>query len=277
MGLYKRTKVQLQRWLRKVNLLSHAEKVNFLLKKIRLYRKNKLFVKEFPDFILPPDHLAFDAYSAPDWFYYKTGGEVNAQFIASLIKEYCQNDKPLNSVYEWGCGPGRIIRHLPSVLGENVSVFGSDYNVETVEWCQKNLPGVEFFLNGLNPPIIKPDQSFDFIYVISVFTHLSEENCLRWADELYRLLNPNGLLLVTTKGDPVSADEMINAELEEYQQRGLLVKGQYEEGKKMFLTRHSPRYVRDKLLARYEILDHVPNAFPFVGQDYWIAKRIQDI
>jgi hypothetical protein len=109
--------------------------------------------------------------------------------------------------------------------------------------------------------------------VISVFTHLSEENCLKWSDELYRLLTPGGLVLITTKGDPLSNGEMVKPEMEEYQQYGLLVKGQYEEGKKMFLSRHSPRYVREKLLAKYEILHHEASSFPYVGQDYWIGKK----
>ncbi|MGB2963926.1 MAG: class I SAM-dependent methyltransferase [Anaerolineales bacterium] len=273
MGLSKISRAKIQRFLRKTRLLFLADKINYFVKAWSLKKKNESFIQQNTDFILPPKYLAFDAYSAPDWEFYKTSGEKTARFIADLTNEFFNEDDPLTSIYEWGCGPGRVIRFLPAALGENVHIFGSDYNFETIEWCRNNIPGINFFVNELNPPLLQPEKKFDFIFAISVFTHLSETNCLEWAGELYRVLKVNGILLITTAGNDVPNAEMLEVEKGEYEARGVLVKGQYEEGKKMFLTRHAPHYVKDILLEKYDILKHVPGDFPFVKQDYWVARK----
>ncbi len=273
MALSKISRVRIQRFLRKAKLLFLVEKIRYYLKKWALKKKNESFIKQNNDFIVPPERLAFDAYSAPDWDFYKTSGEMNSRFIADLANDYFTEDIPLTSIYEWGCGPGRVIRHLPAMLSDDVSVYGSDYNLETIEWCKNNIPKVNFFINELNPPLLQPENKFDFIFAISVFTHLSEANCLKWAGELHRVLKPKGILLITTAGDDVYYSEMLEVEKREYDEKGVLVKGQYEEGKKMFLTRHAPHYVRDTLLDKFDILKHVPAGFPIIKQDYWIARK----
>jgi predicted SAM-dependent methyltransferase len=128
-------------------------------------------------------------------------------------------------------------------------------------------------MNGLNPPLLFSNNFFDFIYSISVFTHLSEETGLSWAKELYRVLKPNGILLITTSGDSAYTQEMLVDEKKKYEREGVVVRGQYPEGKKMYLARHSPNYVREKLLNQFEIIEHVPSGFPFIEQDYWIARK----
>jgi ubiquinone/menaquinone biosynthesis C-methylase UbiE len=266
-------RVKIQRFLRYTHLLSITEKLRYYLKVLSLNKKNRAFISKFPAFVLPPADLAFDAYSAPDWFFYKHSGEGTAEFLKNLGNKYFTQEHPLNSIYEWGCGPARVIRHLPSILGQTVRVYGSDYNSETIEWCQKNLPGINFTLNELTPSLLFSNNFFDFIYSISVFTHLSEETGLSWAKELYRVLKPNGILLITTSSDSAYTQEMLVDEKKKYERKGVVVRGQYPEGKKMYLARHSPKYVRERLLNQFEILEHVPSGFPFIEQDYWIVRK----
>ena len=273
MQTQKTFRVKIQRSLRQLRLLTLAEKARFVSKVWSLRKRNRLFIAQNPGYPLPPKYLAFDAYSAPDWFFYKESGEASAAFLAETAKQYFNGNTQLASIYEWGCGPGRIIRHLPAVLGPSVRVFGSDYNPHTIEWCSKHITDASFSLNGLNPPLVYPAQSFDFVYCISVFTHLSEATGLNWAAELYRVLKPNGILLITTSGDNAYESELLSAEKKDYQQGGIVIRGQYEEGKKMYLARHSPKYVRETLLGKFEILKHAPAGFPRIEQDYWIARK----
>jgi SAM-dependent methyltransferase len=266
-------RVKVQHFLRKTQLLGLAEKFRYYSKIWSLKKKNNAFINQNPHFLLPPRYLAFDAYSAPDWTFYKASGEGTADFLAEVAKKYFTATRPFTSIYEWGCGPGRVVRHLPAKLGPSVQVYGSDYNPKTIEWCQKEIQGVSFFLNGLNPPLPVEDNKFDFIYSISVFTHLSEATGLNWAEELYRVLKPQGILLITTSGDNAYQNELLQEEKEKYQREGVVVRGQYEEGKKMYLARHNPQYVKEKLLTKFEILQHAPTGFPFIEQDYWIARK----
>ncbi|HTF27965.1 MAG TPA: class I SAM-dependent methyltransferase [Flavitalea sp.] len=267
-------RVKVQNLLRKAGLLPLAEKLRYVLKVFSLKKNNKQFIKQNPYFVLPPPHLAFDAYSAPDWNFYKTSGEATAGFLANdIIEKYLDSVENPISVYEWGCGPARVIRHLPDLLRKNAMVFGSDYNKETIAWCSEKIKNVSFSVNNLNPPLLYKDNKFDFIYCISVFTHLSEITGLQWANELYRVLKPEGVLLITTSGDNAYETELLENERKEYKEKGVVVRGDYEEGKKMYLARHKPSYVKEKLLKSFTIEEYSAAGFPFIAQDYWVARK----
>jgi SAM-dependent methyltransferase len=265
-------KVKIQNALRKIGLLPAAEYAQYLLRRWDLRKKNLAFVKAHPSFKLPPAYLAYDAYSAPDWNFYKSSGEGTADFLVGLIHRHLSDRKNV-AVYEWGCGPGRVIRHLPAKLNTEDSVFGSDYNPETIAWCSKNLPEIQFSMNKLNPPLPYEDNKFDFAYCISVFTHLSAENGLMWAREIHRVLRPGGVFVLTTAGDFSFETDLVDEEKTEYKEKGIVTRGNFEEGKKMFLARHNPKYVREALLKDFEILEHKTAGFPFILQDYWLVKK----
>lgn len=265
-------RVRMQSLFRATGLLPFVENLRYYKKRLEYIKRNKVFLKENPGFVLPPAHLAFDAYNAPKWKFYKHSGEDSAQYLQKVTAEYLSPGRKI-SVYEWGCGPGRVVRHLPAVFGDSAEIFGSDYNEETIDWCQKNIPGVEFTLNGLTPPLKYPDNQFDLIYCISVFTHLSPETGVKWANELFRVLNPGGILLLTSLGERFYHNELLPNEKRKYDEEGVVVRGQYKEGKKMFLTIHNPSYIRQMLSDKFEILHYMPDGFPHVPQDCWIVKK----
>ena len=103
----------------------------------------------------------------------------------------------MHDVFEFGCGCGRIARHWQNFSG---SFVGSDLDEPAVRWCRRNLPFARFEVNGLEPPLIFGDESFDLAYAVSVFSHLTAPLQIAWRNELRRVLRPGGVLLVTTQG-----------------------------------------------------------------------------
>ena len=99
---------------------------------------------------------------------------------------------------DFGCGCGRVTRYWGDFAG---SVSGSDVSAKAVDWCRTNLPFARFEVNRLAPPLAFADESFDLVYALSVFTHLTDELQLAWRDELRRVLRPGGRLLLTTHGE----------------------------------------------------------------------------
>src|ERR1041385_591785 len=102
-------RVRLQRFFRRTGLLGFVERLRYYQKSIAYAGSNRKFIKENPDFVLPPSRLAYDAYNAPKWKFYKKSGEEMAEFIRNEMDKHVRKSNNTISIYEWGCGPARII------------------------------------------------------------------------------------------------------------------------------------------------------------------------
>lgn len=130
-------------------------------------------------------------------------GKTIASNVSGILQ--AENFSP-GKVLDFGCGCGRVITYLhDSVPAEYTGV---DVDGEVIEWSQQNIRFANFAVGPLQPPLPFADGAFDFIFTISVFSHLDENHCAMWARELTRLLSPNGLLLITTIGRPYFPPEM---------------------------------------------------------------------
>jgi SAM-dependent methyltransferase len=102
-------------------------------------------------------------------------------------------------VLDFGCGSGRILRHMLGRCPETV-FDGCDIHQESIEWLAPHLEAPhDAFMCGELPPIDRPDGHYQLIYAISVFTHLAA-SWSRWLLEMHRLLDDDGLLVATHIG-----------------------------------------------------------------------------
>jgi SAM-dependent methyltransferase len=265
---------QIAKLLRKMRLLDLADFMFYIKDRIGNLYSNKEFLLSNRDFPVPPPHLAFDAYATTNWQFYFKSGLDQAQFIANIINENILSGSI--RILEWGCGPGRIIRHLGNFLKhQTYELYGSDYNRETIAWCQKYLKGISFSLNELKPPFPYESNFFDCIFAISVFTHLSEEMHFAWIKELYRVLKPNGVIIITTHGDISSKDRLLLDEKIVYDSGKLVTRGHVREGKKWYLAYHPQEFVRTILLKDFKIISS--NQGRFYEQDLWVAKKYDEV
>lgn len=266
-------KQDIVRFLRQTHLLSTFDNLKFMLDVVSNSSANAGFRKQYPGFMLPPKFLAYDAYASINADMYYQSGQKLAQYFAGHIKQHCGDVKQLK-IYEWGCGPARIIRHLSGLFSEqDVRIFGSDYNKATINWCQQAIPDITFILNDLEPPVSFPDDSFDAIYNYSVFTHLSESSHFQWMNELRRLLKPGGILIMTTHGD-ISRSHLLKSEEKDYDLGRLVVRGKIMEGKRCYVAYHSPRFVSEKMLKGFQIVEHINSPSACYPQDVWVARKV---
>jgi len=144
----------------------------------------------------PPDHLQ-NRVAGATGEYLKTGLEV-AERIDALASRGGFAWPDGARVLDFGCGPGRVITALQP-RHPNAVFHGSDIDPEAIAWDQANLAhAAAFAVNGHAPPLPYSDAEFDFIYSISIFTHLPEDHQFAWLADLRRVLKPGGLLLTTT-------------------------------------------------------------------------------
>ena len=121
---------------------------------------------------------------------------------SDIIDALARNDKRLadfNNILDFGCGCGRVIRHLHR-QSQASQFIGTDIDHEAVSWCQENLPPNAFYTNDFQPPTRFADGQFDFIYAVSVFSHLDEDMQFAWLHELKRITRVGGIILLSVHG-----------------------------------------------------------------------------
>lgn len=127
-------------------------------------------------------------------------GERAAHDVESNLAGIGLTLENCDTVLDFGCGAGRTLRWLIQQF-PHVRFYGADVDPQAIAWTKHHLPGAEFGLNSPTPPIGYPDASFDFVYIISVFTHLAFELQKLWLTELHRIIRPEGIVLFTVHGE----------------------------------------------------------------------------
>ena len=259
--------------LRAIRVLGFADACKFRVWQLSTSARNKGFAREVPGFATPPPHVAFDALNHVDWHIYRDTGIAHAELFARAICLACPGDTPLD-VLEWGCGPGRIVRHVLAALGDRAgSVTATDCNTESIAWCRDNLPGVHFAQNDPHPPLPFVAASFDAVYCFSVFTHLSEAAQIAWARELRRVLRPGGILVCTTQGAAFRFLLASGAERARFDSGAVVVQGNYQEGKKWFIAIQPEAFVKQSLLGEFvDVHRFTTTTDDDILQDVWVAS-----
>lgn len=105
-----------------------------------------------------------------------------------------------SSILDFGCGGGRMLRHLPERL-PNCEYWGCDSEARAIAWAQVYLrSSFRLFTNIREPHLPFADSLFDFIYAGSVFSHLNDMAEM-WMLELRRIAKPNSVLYLTFQDD----------------------------------------------------------------------------
>lgn len=219
---------------------------------------------------IPPATLQLATTHVADTQFYVETGRAAAALLRERAEEAGYDLAEVRTVFDFGCGCGRVARWWAA--DERFEVHGSDVNLAAIEWCTAKLSSAEFRVNGLEPPLPYAGESFDLLYSISVFTHLPVALQMRWAAELARVLRPGGVALLTMHGDLFARKELIQRELDRYRDGEPVVLYERLPGDRCSAF-HPPAYVREQLLAGWEILRHYPGDATTMAQDLWVVKK----
>ncbi|MEA2378930.1 MAG: hypothetical protein QOK00_996 [Thermoleophilaceae bacterium] len=143
----------------------------------------------------PPDRLATRVGGSAEG--YREIAQFHRERIVSLLPpDWSWQGK---RVLDFGCGPGRTLSEFAEEARQ-AEFVGCDIHAESLDWARANLPGFSFVQNGEEPPLDLPSSSFDLIYGVSVFTHLTD-HWAGWLAEAHRLLRPGGLGVFSFLGE----------------------------------------------------------------------------
>lgn len=102
---------------------------------------------------------------------------------------------------DFGVGWGRIARFFLRELSAT-QIHGVDVMEDFIKICHDTFETDNFTVTPPFPPVNLPSGKFSHIVGYSVFSHLSEEACMSWMKEFYRLLARGGIVALTTRGRP---------------------------------------------------------------------------
>lgn len=245
------------------------------LKDRELRAANRALVRQgAPDGMpLPPPFLVYKVSSKFDLRRHLESGPQSIELIEQAIAPYGLSLQQFRSILDWGCGCGRVVRHLAKrfeALG--TKVHGCDYNPQLIRWCQRSLPCAEFAVCGLAPPLPYPDSSFDFVYAISVLTHIPTELQVPWMEELRRVLRPGGHALLSVHGvgraHALSGDDRRRFDAGEH-----VVVGADRPGTNLCGAYHPLPYLRDVMGAVMPLIAFLPDGARDSLQDYALFAR----
>jgi SAM-dependent methyltransferase len=199
-----------------------------------------------------------------------TGRDNHGDIVHALRSAGSDPDTAKLRILDFGCGCGRVLRYWSSMA--NVDAHGVDPNPKQARWCQENLRFATIKQNDARPPLDAADGSFDAIYVISVFTHITVDAQHQWVAELTRVLTPGGHLVVTTHG--AAALRRLGGPLRaNLANDGVVVLHASREGTNLCATYHSEQYMRSRFAPDLDVVDFVPKGLRWSTQDITIFRK----
>jgi SAM-dependent methyltransferase len=122
--------------------------------------------------------------------------------------------QPDDRVLDVGCGVGRVAIPLTQYLSPEGSYDGFDVNRSWIRWCRRNITpayprfrfnavsvaNTHYGRGGVDPSRFRfpyDDASFDFIFAMSLFTHMKVEGVRQYLSEAHRVLRPGGTLVAS--------------------------------------------------------------------------------
>src|SRR6266542_707682 len=143
---------------------------------------------------LPPMNLVMGYGAAQEEFL--SSGKMTANFIRTILARENLSLGVGDSVMEWGCASGRVLRHFEKEALQ-CEFWGLDQDADHINWAKENLsPPFKFVSSTAYPHFPFEDGKFKLVYGMSVFTHIFHLIDM-WLMEFKRILAPGGYAIFT--------------------------------------------------------------------------------
>lgn len=244
----------------------------FRIAQIRYRKRNLSYVKKHPEILLPDDYDLHETFQL-DYQKYIEEGKLAASEIQADTAHLFTKLTPDN-LLDWGCGTGRITRHLQEVFPQ-ANIFGCDTHTQRMEWNRNHSSGITFTLIHPFPPTPYANDFFDLIIGFSVLTHIEVDDQEAWMAELYRILKPGGILWFTTQGNNYD-HQLMGFEKRKLQKQGMYTRSGNRSGHRIMTTYHLAAGFQEKISKYFSIRQFFSgktNSSKTGGQDIWLVQK----
>ncbi len=133
--------------------------------------------------------------------YYFNGGRDDAARVLNVGKRLGVIAPGIRFL-EFAAGYGRVSRHLSQAMRDLRAgkYYTTDIHPSAVSFLKEKL-GLTAIQSTLVPEELPLSLLFNYICVLSLFSHLPDDLFRRWLRVLYDHLDPGGFMLITTHGE----------------------------------------------------------------------------
>ena len=259
----------LRRMLHAVGLLEPAFRLRDLWRSVGdLGRAPAVAADGLP---IPPAHLRHLVAGTADVDWFLSSGRNSAASIGDLLARHGVALKEIESILDFGCGCGRVIRHWAGLAAR---IQGVDRNRRLVRWCRRHLPFASFDMNRVEPPLRGHAGEFQLVYALSVFSHLPEGLQRPWIEELRRVTRVGGHVIFSIHGESYR-ETLTDEERRRFDEGRLVVRAGEAAGRNVCGAFHPPSYTRQLVVDGLEMVEHVPEgATGNPRQDLILLRRV---
>ncbi|MGQ2982623.1 class I SAM-dependent DNA methyltransferase [Flavobacterium sp.] len=124
---------------------------------------------------------------------------MDVAMYATSIDLFCKCLPTDGSVLELACGPGNITRYMLDKC-PGLKILGTDIAENMIALAKQNCPEAAFELLDCRE-IDKLNRKFNGMMIGFVFPYLSREECIQVIADSAKLLEPNGVIYLSTMED----------------------------------------------------------------------------
>jgi 2-polyprenyl-3-methyl-5-hydroxy-6-metoxy-1,4-benzoquinol methylase len=243
----------------------------YRLQSFRHKKENTVYLQQHPEVSLPEDYVLYETYQL-NYRKFIEDGKLAASEIISWTRPYIQTKEP--RILDWGCGAGRITRHIRT-FHSNAIVYGCDTTESILQWNRNNDSTTTYSIIDHFTPTLYAPGFFNLVFGFSVLTHIDAAQQKIWIEELYRIINSNGILLITTQG-AAYFNKVLLSEKKEIISKGIFTKSFQKKGHRMMSTYHHAVQFRKLLNPYFEVLEFHEGQYnkeKAGGQDMWVLRK----
>lgn len=252
----------------RTGLVTILDRILYRFAYLKNKEKNKAFRRKHPTLPIPPDYFLYETYRL-DYEQFFQDGELTAKEIVDAIAPLSKND--IGKILDWGCGVSRVTMHLHKFIGTNTEIYGCDINQEMIAFDKTNFTDISFSVIPYVPPTNYSNSFFDFVYALSVFTHIEASLQKQWIEEIHRILNDEGLFLFTTHGSSFIS-KLLPEEKKLLDKNGSFTKQFQKKGHRMMTTYNSKEAFAKTMQPYFEVKEFRQGSNG--EQDFWIARKL---
>src|SRR5690349_11854421 len=112
-------------------ITSVLDQAVYVFARLKNRKINTRYKQDHRDVAIPSDYFLYETFRV-NYEEYINDGALSAREIIEWTSKHFKSE--FTAIMEWGCGVGRIVRHIHDYVDTETAVYACDINKDMIEW-----------------------------------------------------------------------------------------------------------------------------------------------